>query len=97
MALKAKGYPVDAIHPQAAIYLTVKIDLVGKTTPDGTQLSDTDAAHQYLLDSGIGILPFSWFGATNYGEWFRISVGTCSQAEVANVLAALEEMLATLN
>lgn len=30
--LKNKKYKVDAIAPQAAIYLTIKVDLVGKTT-----------------------------------------------------------------
>lgn len=97
MALKSKGYGVDAIAPQAAIYLTVKIDLVGKTTPDGTLLSDTDAVHDYLLNSvKIGVLPFSWFGAVNYGNWFRISVGTCRQQEVSEVLQILETHLETL-
>ena len=97
MALKNKGYAVDAIAPQAAIYLTVKIDLVGKTTPDGTILNDTEAVHDYLLNTvKIGVLPFSWFGAVNYGDWFRISVGTCRQEEVSEVLQILETHLATL-
>ncbi|RZL99993.1 MAG: pyridoxal phosphate-dependent aminotransferase, partial [Pedobacter sp.] len=33
-SLKQEGLPVDAIAPEAAIYLTVKIDLVGKTRED---------------------------------------------------------------
>jgi len=97
MALKSKGYPVDAIAPQAAIYLSVKIDLVGKTTPDGTVLTDTDAVHDYLLNTvKIGMLPFSWFGATSYGDWFRISVGTCRQEDVAEVMEILEAGMAAL-
>jgi aspartate aminotransferase len=97
MALKAKGYPVDAIAPQAAIYLSVKIDLVGKTTPDGAVLTDTDAIHDYLLNTvKIGMLPFSWFGATSYGDWFRISVGTCRQEDVAEVMDILETGIAAL-
>lgn len=98
MKLKEKGYPVDAIAPQAAIYLTVKIDLVGKTTPDGTLLNDSDAVHSYLLNTvKLGVLPFSWFGAINYGDWFRISVGTCRQEEVTEVLEILETYMAELN
>ncbi len=97
MSLKAKGFPVDAIPPQAAIYLSIRIDLVGKTTPGGSVLKDRDAVHQYLLDEvKLGVLPFSWFEAGSYGDWFRISVGTCSQAEVEKVLAALEAGMATL-
>lgn len=97
MALKAKGYPVDAIAPQAAIYLTVKINLVGKTTSDGTRLNDADAVHDYLLNTvKIGVLPFSWFGASNYGDWFRISVGTCRQEDVVEVIQILEAGMAAL-
>ena len=97
MALKAKGYSVDAIAPQAAIYLTVKIDLVGKTTAQGTLLDTPDAVHQYLLNTvKLGILPFSWFGAQNLGSWFRISVGTCKQSEIAEVLGVLETEMALL-
>lgn len=98
MALKAKGFPVDAIAPQAAIYLTVKIDLVGKTTADGDKLSDSEAVHQYLLNTvKLGVLPFSWFDAENYGDWFRISVGTCHLEEVNEVLAILEAAMAQLS
>ncbi len=98
MALKDKGFPVDAIAPQAAIYLTVKIDLVGKTTQAGDKLSDGEAVHQYLLNTvKLGVLPFSWFGAESYSDWFRISVGTCRLEEVGEVLAALEAAMAALS
>lgn len=97
MRLKQKGYPVDAIPPQAAIYLSIRIDLVGKTMPDGKRLDDRDAVHQYLLNEvKLGVLPFSWFEADSHGDWFRISVGTCRQEEVETVLAALENGMAAL-
>ena len=35
MQLKSEGLSVDAIAPEAAIYLTIKIDLVGKRTTEG--------------------------------------------------------------
>ena len=38
MDLKKEGYAVDAIAPQAAIYLTIKIALTGKTTKEGKLL-----------------------------------------------------------
>lgn len=98
MALKAKGYPVDAIAPQAAIYLTVQIDLVGKTTPDGNVLTDGDDVRAYLLDTlKIGVLPFSWFGAENYGDWYRISVGTCRQEDVSEAMGILEAGMSALS
>jgi len=97
MRLREKGYAVDAIAPQAAIYLTIRIDLVGMVTPDGTILEDSEAVHEYLLNTvKVGVLPFSWFGASNYGDWFRISVGTCTEEDVSEVLSILEAHLAEL-
>ena len=37
--LKSQGHPVDAVSPEAAIYLTIKFDLVGKKTADGQVLA----------------------------------------------------------
>src|SRR4029079_17783155 len=40
MNVKSQGFSVDAIRPEAAICLTIKIDLAGKTTEDGKLLAD---------------------------------------------------------
>ena len=94
MALKAKGHDVDAIAPQAAIYLSVKINILGRTTADGWVLENDDDVQNYLMDvAGVGVLPFSWFGAHNYGNWYRISVGTCSMDDIGAVMAGLEKSL----
>ena len=37
--LKSEGFPVDACAPQAAIYLTIQINLVGKKTPNNNLLT----------------------------------------------------------
>jgi aspartate aminotransferase len=98
MSLKQKGHKVDAIAPQAAIYLSVMIDILGRTTDTGETLTSFDDVHRFLLDvAQIGVLPFSWFGARNYGNWFRISVGTCSLEDIGAVIAKLERSLDSLN
>ncbi len=97
MALKDKGYPVDAIAPEAAIYLSVRVDIQGRTTRNGKVLSSDSDVQQYLMDEArIGVLPFSWFGAHSHGNWFRISVGTCDTADIDPVIAGLESALAAL-
>ena len=94
MALKNKGIAVDAIAPQAAIYLSVKIDLRGKRA-GGKLLDDDAAAQEYLLnEANIGVLPFSWFGANNCANWFRLSVGACRRQQIPDILASLEAALA---
>lgn len=98
MALKAQGYDVDAIAPQAAIYLSVRMNLKHKMTPQGRILYSDEDVHQYLLnDVGIGVLPFSWFGAENFSDWYRISVGTCTQQQVDEVMLILEQALQSLS
>lgn len=94
MALKAKGYPVDAIAPQAAIYLTIKIDLVGKTTAAGRKLESQRDVTAYLLDEAhLAVVPFSAFGAPANSPWYRLSVGTCKLEDIPQMLADLEQAL----
>jgi aspartate aminotransferase len=94
MALKAKGYPVDAIAPQAAIYLTIKIDLVGKTTAAGKKLESQRDVTAYLLDEAhLAVVPFSAFGAPANSPWYRLSVGTCKLEDIPQMLADLEQAL----
>ena len=98
MRLKDQGYAVDAIAPQAAIYLSVRLNLKHKMTPQGRILYTDEDVHQYLLnDVGIGVLPFSWFGADSYSDWYRISVGTCTREQVSTVMNILEEALQSLS
>ena len=96
-ALKQKGYKVDVIEPQAAMYLTVQLDLVGTRTADGKVLENNQAVHRYILDEAkVGLIPFSYFGASEESSWYRLSVGTCRLEEVELVMSNLEEALSKL-
>ena len=95
--LEAAGHPVFAIEPQAAMYLTVKLDLKGKTTADGKQLDSQSAVHRYILDEAkVGLVPFSYFGASENSPWYRLSVGTCRLPEVEEIISSLGEALRKL-
>jgi aspartate aminotransferase len=96
--LREEGYPVDAIAPQAAIYLTVKIDLKGKTTPAGDLITTTAQITSYLLNhGGIGLVPFSAFGASADSVWYRLSVGTASTEDISGFFAALKKVMDELS
>ncbi len=95
--LKEKGFQVDAISPQAAIYLTVKVDLVGKTA-DGKILASQPEVTDYLLNEAkLAIVPFSAFGASSNSPWYRISVGTCKVEKIDEMFAKLEAALKKLS
>ena len=97
ITLKEKGFQVDAIPPQAAIYLTVKFDLTKHRTEDGTILNTTEEVTQYLLDeAGLAIVPFYAFGAPRKSPWYRLSVGTSVYEEIDELFAKLEGALSKL-
>lgn len=94
--LKTEGFPVDAIAPQAAIYLTVKIDLAGKTYK-GKKLENQSDVTGYLLDEAkLALVPFYAFGAPNDSPWYRLSVGTCKLEEIDPVFENLRNALKVL-
>ncbi|MFC5284163.1 pyridoxal phosphate-dependent aminotransferase [Pedobacter alpinus] len=96
MDLKNEGFAIDAIEPMGAIYLTIKIDYVGKTTPNGFVLETSTALNFYLIkEANIALVPFSAFG-TEEMCWFRASVGASSAKEIRSKLPALKEALSKL-
>lgn len=59
------GLPIDAIPPQAAIYLTIQINLVGRQTAKGILLKTQEDVTAYILNEArLAIVPFYAFGAS---------------------------------
>jgi aspartate aminotransferase len=96
MTLKSEGFAVDAIEPMGAIYLTIKIDYVGKTTPEGEVLDTPAKLNFYLIQkANLALVPFSAFGTEDMC-WYRASVGACSAEEIESEIPQLKEVLASL-
>jgi aspartate aminotransferase len=96
--LKKEGLNVDAIAPEAAIYLTIKIDLVGKRTPADKKLeTQTDVTAYILNEAKLAVVPFYAFGASRQSPWYRLSVGTCKKEEIDEMLSKLKEALKKLS
>ena len=95
--IKNQGFQVDVIAPEAAIYLTVSFNLIGKATSDGKILATTADVTAYLLDEAkIAIVPFNAFGASKDSTWYRISVGTSVLSEIDALFAQLKSALIKL-
>ncbi|MBE9586118.1 aminotransferase class I/II-fold pyridoxal phosphate-dependent enzyme [Mucilaginibacter sp. JRF] len=95
--LKSEGFSVDAIEPMGAIYLTIKVDYLGKTTPEGKVLETATDINFYLItNAGIALVPFSAFGTGEDEAWFRASVGTITNEDIKltipRIKAALEKL-----
>ena len=95
-ALKEKGYPVDAVAPQAAIYLTIKIDLKGMQAGDKQLENQADVTEYLLSEAKLAIVPFYAFGADRTSPWYRLSIGTCKKEEISEMLGMLEAALQML-
>jgi aspartate aminotransferase len=97
MQLKEEGYKVDAIEPQAAIYLTVQLNLHGQKTEDGRKLSSTQDVTKYVLDEAkVALVPFYAFGASTNSSWYRLSVGTATVSDIDNFFVNLRAALKKL-
>ncbi len=98
MALKNEGLGVNAIAPQAAIYLTVQFSLHGKKTASGQVLATTKDITKYILDEAkMAIVPFYAFGASDNSSWYRLSVGTCKLEDVNEAIEKLRQALQKLS
>jgi aspartate aminotransferase len=83
--MRAAGLPVDAIAPQGAIYLSFRVDLVGRG------FDSNEAIRVYLLEkAGLAVVPFQAFDMNEDSGWFRMSIGAVSLAELDGALERME-------
>ena len=92
--MKSRGFAVESIKPMGALYLTVELDYLGKSKPDGTPIKDSSDLVYYLIEeAGVALVPFSAFGNSRNMPWFRASAGGLSLEEIKKMLPRLEKAL----
>ena len=95
--MKNNGLSVESIEPMGALYLTIKLDYLGKTKPDGNKIETSSDLVFYLInEGGVAFVPFSAFGDDKTEPWFRASVGGLSLEEINIMLPKLEQALNNL-
>ncbi len=96
-ALRAEGFPVEAVAPQGAMYVSVRFALHGMQTPDGHTLRTDEDVRSYLLHAaGLGVIPFNAFGTKGDRGWFRISVGVISVEAIEALMPRLRSAIGAL-
>jgi aspartate aminotransferase len=86
--MRDKGLPVDAIAPQGAIYLSFRIDLVGKGFETNEEI------RRYILEEALmAVVPFQAFDLPEESGWFRISIGAVGMNELDGCLSRLEQAI----
>ena len=91
VSLKNKGFPVDAIAPQGAIYLSLRVNLIGETFK-----TNEDIRNFLLEEAGVAVVPFQAFDLADDSGWFRMSVGAASLSELQSALHRVEKALSEL-
>ncbi|MGV8914716.1 MAG: pyridoxal phosphate-dependent aminotransferase [Kaistella sp.] len=95
--MKSRGFAVESIKPMGALYLTVEINYLGKTQPNGNLIKDSSDLVFYLIEeAGVALVPFSAFGNSPDMPWFRASAGGLSLDEIKQMMPRLENALAKL-
>lgn len=96
--LKNRGFQVESIQPMGALYLTIELNYLGKSKPDGSKINDSSDLVFYLIEeAGVALVPFSAFGNSRTMPWFRASVGGLSTEEISAMLPRLEAALKKLS
>jgi aspartate aminotransferase len=92
MAMCRDGFPVDAVAPAGAMYLSARFGLARGHA--GSAAETTEMIRRQLLErAGLAVVPFEAFGHTGEPGWFRLSVGSVSEGMVEDVLERLRETL----
>jgi aspartate aminotransferase len=98
LSLKNEGYPVNAIYPKGAMYLTLQFNLINHVTAEGNRIESTSDITEFLLnEAGLAIVPFTAFGCAADSTWYRMSVGTATRQNISDALRKLSAALATLS
>ncbi|MFT3766628.1 MAG: aminotransferase class I/II-fold pyridoxal phosphate-dependent enzyme [Minicystis sp.] len=91
--MQREGYPVEAIAPQGAIYLSARFDLFGRTIQGRTIATNDDIRKLLLECAGLAVVPFQAFGLRGDTGWFRLSVGAVSMDDIRAVFPRLRELM----
>ncbi len=91
--LKQAGLPIDAIAPQGAIYLSVQLNLIGRTIDNVAIQRNEQIADLLLNEAGVAVVPFQAFGLMEESGWMRFSVGAVSVADIERALPKIRALL----
>lgn len=92
-AMRRDGYPVDAIEPQGAMYLSAHFDLFGSVLGGETIRTNEQIRKHILREAGLAAVPFQAFGLAAETGWFRLSIGAVSVEEIEAMFPRLRALI----
>jgi aspartate aminotransferase len=92
-AMKADGYPVECIAPEGAVFLSLRLNWIGRTL-DGKALENNEDIRLLLLQrSGMAVVPFQAFGRAAEDGWFRMSVGAVTSDNIRGMFPKVRALM----
>ena len=96
-SLREAGYPVQCIEPQGAVFLSLRLNWIGRTL-DGERLDTNEAIRKAILEhAGLALVPFQAFGVEEENGWFRMSVGAVSMEQIEETFPRVRALMDRLN
>jgi aspartate aminotransferase len=95
--MKRDGYPVECVNPQGAIYLSLRLDLIGRSRAGKPIDSNESIRHLLLEHAGLAVIPFQAFGLKEDSGWFRMSVGAVTLDDIRDAFPRLRRLLDELD
>jgi aspartate aminotransferase len=93
IAMRDDGLPVDCIHPDGALYVSLQFQLRGRTI-NGHRIEDNEMIRSLLLEkAGLGLIPFQAFGLKDESGWLRLSIGAVSMEQIREVVPRVRGLL----
>jgi aspartate aminotransferase len=91
--MREEGYPVDCVRPQGAMYLSLRLDLVGRTV-GGVHIGSNETIRKLMLErAGLAVVPFQAFGLKEDTGWSRLSAGAVSVRDIEECLPRVRAVL----
>jgi aspartate aminotransferase len=91
--MRDEGYPVDCVRPQGAMYLSLRIDLVGRSV-GGVRIENNEGLRHMMLErAGLAVVPFQAFGLKEDTGWSRLSAGAVSVREIEECFPRVRAVL----
>jgi aspartate aminotransferase len=91
-SMRAEGYPVACVHPQGAIYMSLRLNVIGGKL-DGETIASNEQIRRILLErAGLAVVPFQAFGLEEDTGWFRMSVGAVTIEDVEHAFPRLRRL-----
>jgi len=91
--MRDEGYPVDCVRPQGAMYVSLRLDLIGRSI-GGVHIDSNEVLRKVILErAGLAVVPFQAFGLREDTGWSRLSAGAVSVRDIEECFPRVRAVL----